>query len=98
MNPLLIYVSIAQSIASALFANRGDPAKVAEWTGYLNLATSLVTRWKAGNDDLETLDDQIKEAIADGGRGLTSEQRAEWRSRADLAVDVAAQWLADHPK
>jgi hypothetical protein len=97
MNPLLIYVSIAQSVASALFANRGDPAKVAEWTGYLNLATSLITRWKQGDTDAQELDDQLKEAVA-ADRGLTAEQRAAWRSRADLAVEVAAQWLVDHPK
>jgi hypothetical protein len=97
MNPLLIYVSIAQSIASALFANRGDPTKVAEWTGYLNLATSLVTRWTAGNTAIKELDDQLKDAVA-ANRGLTPEQRAAWRSRADLAVGEAEQWLADHPK
>jgi hypothetical protein len=97
MNPLLIYVSIAQSIASALFANRGDPAKVAEWTGYLNLATSLATRWTQGNTAMKELDDQLKEAVG-ANRGLTSEQRAAWRARADLAVGEAEQWLADHPK
>jgi hypothetical protein len=96
MNPLLIYVSIAQSIASALFANRGDPAKVAEWTGYLNLANALVSRWTEGNADLQELDNQLREAVAQN-RGLTPEQRASWRSRADLAVEVAQQWLADHP-
>jgi hypothetical protein len=97
MNPLLIYVSIAQSIASALFANRGDPAKVAEWTGYLNLASTLVTRWTHGNSDIQALDDQLKQAVA-AGRGLTPEERAGWRSRADLGVEIAQQWLADHPK
>lgn len=97
MNPLLIYVSIAQSIASALLQNRGDPSKVAEWTGYLSLASSLVTRWTAGNTAIKELDDQLKEAVA-ANRGLTPEQRAAWRSRADLAVGEAEQWLSDHPK
>jgi hypothetical protein len=97
MNVLLLYVSIAQSIANALLQNRGDPTKVAEWTGYLSLATSLVTRWTEGNTDLKVLDEQLKEAVP-LGRGLTPEQRAFWRARADLSVDVAAQWLADHPK
>lgn len=97
MNPLLILVSIAQSIATALAQTPGNSAKVAEFAGYLNLATVLAARFTAGNRDLQSLDDQLKEGIPQG-RGLTPEQRAAWRARDDLATDVAREWLADHPE
>jgi hypothetical protein len=95
MNPLLIIVSIAQTIAQALGQNGGNPAKVAEYAGYLNLAGVLVARWTEGNEDLKLLDEQLKNAVAED-RGLTAEERAAWRSRDDLATDVAREWLEDH--
>lgn len=97
MNPLMLYISIAQSVATALINGRSDPAKVSEWTGYLNLATAIVGGFTQGNVALVELDQQLKEAVA-AGRGLTAEQRSAWRLRDDIATDVAAQWLADHPK
>lgn len=97
MNPLAIIISIAQTVAQALLANKANPGKVAEYTGYLNLASVLAARWTEGNADLKALDDQLKEAVADGNRGLTPEQRAAWRSRDDLATDVAREWLEEHP-
>lgn len=96
MNPLLLVVSIVQTIGNALLANKSDPTKVAEFSGYLNLAGVLAARWTEGNVDLQLLDDQLKVAVAED-RGLTAEQRAAWRSRDDLATDVARDWLADHP-
>jgi hypothetical protein len=95
MNPLMLYISIAQSIATALLNERSDPSKVTEWTGYLNLASALAARAVAGNSALTELDSQLKEAVA-AGRGLTSEQRSAWRHRDDIATEVASQWLADH--
>ena len=95
MNPILTIVSIVQTIASALTANGSNPTKVAEYTGYLNLAGVLVARWTEGNEDLKVLDEQLKEAVA-ADRGLTEEQRAAWRSRDDLATDVAREWLEGH--
>jgi hypothetical protein len=95
MNPLLIIVSIAQTIATALGQNGGNPSKVAEYAGYLNLAGVLVARWTEGNEDLKVLDEQLKEAVA-AGRGLTAEQREAWKARDDLATDVAREWLEDH--
>lgn len=97
MNSLLILVSIAQSVATALSQNPGNSAKVAEYAGYLNLATVLAARLTAGGADLEILDEQLKEAVTHG-RGLTPEQRKGWRDRSDLANDVAREWLADHPE
>lgn len=97
MNPLLLYVSIAQSIANAVLKNKGDSGKVSEWMGYLNLASAIAARFQAGSTDLKVLDDQIKEAVT-AGRGLTIEQRAEWRGRDDIATEVSSKWLADHPK
>jgi hypothetical protein len=97
MNPLMIYLSIAQSVATGLLQGRSDPAKVTEWTGYLSLATALAGLVTAGNDDLSELDSQLKEAVA-AGRGLTPEQRAAWRQRDDIATEVATQWLAEHPE
>lgn len=97
MNPLLIYISIAKSIATALLTGRSNPAKVTEWTGYLNLATAIVSGATQGNVALGELDIQLKEAVA-ANRGLTAEQRAAWRVRDDIATGVAEQWLADHPK
>lgn len=97
MNPLLILVSIAQSVATALAQTPGSSTKVMEFAGYLNLATMLAGRLTAGSADLKVLDDQLKEGIPQG-RGLTPEQRAEWRARDDLATDVAREWLADHPE
>lgn len=97
MNPLFIYASIAQSIATALLQNRSDPAKVSEFTGYLNLATALAGAFMEGNSDLLALDEQLKAAVAEG-RGLTPEQRAEWRKRDDVSTEIARQWLADHPE
>jgi hypothetical protein len=96
MNPILTIVSIVQTIASALTANGSNPTKVAEYSGYLNLAGILVARWTEGNEDLKVLDEQLKEAVADGNRGLTAEQRAAWRSRDDLATDIAQHWLEEH--
>lgn len=95
MNPLLIIVSIAQTIATALGQNGANPSKVAEYAGYLNLAGVLVARWTEGNTDLQLLDEQLKEAVA-AGRGLTAEQREAWKSRDDLATDVAREWLEEH--
>jgi hypothetical protein len=95
MNPLAIVVSIVQTIANALAANGGNPSKVAEYSGYLNLAGVLVARWTEGNVDLELLDQQLKAAVA-AGRGLTDEERAEWLRRDDLATDVARNWLEAH--
>lgn len=97
MNPLLIFVSIAQSIAAALSQNPGSSAKVTEFTGYLNLATALAGRFVAGSTDLKALDDQLKVAVA-AGRGLTADERAAWRERDDIATEVAREWLADHPE
>jgi hypothetical protein len=97
MNPLLILVSIAQSVATALAQNPGSSIKVTEFAGYLNLATVLAARFSAGSQDLKTLDDQLKEGVPQG-RGLTSEQRTAWRERSDLATDVAREWLAEHPE
>lgn len=97
MNALQLYMSIAQSIAGALLAGRSDPGKVAEWTGYLNLATAIVGGATQGDLALAELDQQLKDAVA-AGRGLTPEQRSAWRQRDDIATGVAQQWLADHPK
>lgn len=97
MNPLMIYLSIAQSVATGLLQGRSDPAKVSEWTGYLSLATALAGLVTGGNDDLKELDDQLKEAVA-AGRGLTAEQRTAWRQRDDVSTDMARKWLADHPE
>lgn len=97
MNPLVLYISIAQSIATALLNGRSDPSKVTEWIGYLNLASALAARATAGNAALAELDTQLKEAVA-AGRGLTAEQRSAWRNRDDIATEVASQWLAEHPK
>jgi hypothetical protein len=97
MNPLLLIVSIAQTLAGALLQNRTNPSKVAEYTGYLNLAGALAQRWTEGNTDLQMLDDQLKVAVSEG-RGLTTEERAVWRARDDLATDVARDWLEDHPE
>lgn len=95
MNPLSIIVSIVQTIAGALVANGGNPTKVAEYSGYLNLAGVLVARFTEGNTDLQVLDEQLKAAVAED-RGLTAEERAAWRSRDDLATDLARHWLEDH--
>lgn len=95
MNPLSLIISIAQTVAGALLANKTSPSKVAELTGYLNLAGVLAARWTEGNTDLHLLDDQLKVAVAEG-RGLTTEQRAAWRSRDDLATYVAREWLEEH--
>ncbi len=97
MNPLLILISIAQSIATALAQNPGNSAKVTEFAGYLNLAGMLGARAVAGDADMQALDDQLKEAVP-LGRGLTAEQRATWRARDDLTTEVARTWLAEHPK
>jgi hypothetical protein len=97
MIALQLYMSIAQSVASALLAGRSDPAKVSEWTGYLNLATAIVGGFSKGDTALGELDLQLKEAVA-AGRGLTAEQRAAWRLRDDIATGVAEQWLAEHPE
>jgi hypothetical protein len=97
LTSLQLYMSIAQSIGTGLLAGRSDPKKVAEWTGYLNLATAIVGGATAGEAALSELDLQLKEAVA-ANRGLTSEQRAAWRQRDDIATEVASQWLADHPK
>jgi hypothetical protein len=97
MNTLLIYLSIAQSIATGLLQGRSDSGKVTEWTGYLSLATALAGLALKGNTALSELDTQLKEAVA-AGRGLTAEQRTAWRKRDDIATDVAKQWLADHPE
>lgn len=97
MNPVSIVISILQTLAAAIFANRTDSSKVAEYTGYLNLAGVLAARWHEGNTDLQLLDDQLKQAVSEG-RGLTPEQRAVWRSRDDLATDVAREWLEEHPR
>jgi hypothetical protein len=97
MNPLMIYMSIASSIANAILQNKSNPAKVTEWSGYLNLATALAARWTAGDQDLVLLDDQLKVAVS-AGRGLTDEQRLVWRQRDDIATEVATKWLADHPE
>lgn len=95
MNPILTIVSIMQTIASVLTANSSNPNKVAEYTGYLNLAGVLVARWTEGNEDLKLLDEQLKEAVAND-RGLTSEQREAWKSRDDLATEIAREWLESH--
>lgn len=95
MNPLLIFVSIAKTIAGALVANGANSSKVAEYSGYLNLAGVLAARWTEGDADLRVLDEQLKEAVA-ANRGLTPEQRSAWRSRDDLATDVAREWLEQH--
>lgn len=97
MNPLLILVSIGQSIATALAQNPGNAGHVSEYAGYLNMAAALAARATAGAQDLVTFDAQIKEAVA-AGRGLTTEQRSGWRARSDLATQVARTWLAEHPK
>lgn len=96
MNSLFILVSIAQSVASALLQNKGDPGKIAEWSGYLNLAAALAARVAASNTDLRLLDEQLQAAVA-AGRGLTAAERAVWRARDDIATDVARKWLVDHP-
>lgn len=95
MNPIAIIVSIVQTIANALAANGANPTKVAEYSGYLNLAGVLVARWTEGNEDLKVLDEQLKNAVAED-RGLTAEERAAWRNRDDLATDLARHWLEDH--
>lgn len=95
MNQLLTIVSIMQTIAQALGASGGNAAKVAEYSGYLNLAGVLVARWTEGNQDLQVLDAQLKEAVA-ADRGLTEEQREAWKARDDLATDVAREWLEGH--
>jgi hypothetical protein len=92
----LIFVSIAQSVATALLQSQNS-GNVAEWAGYLNLAASLGARLSAGTEDLQALDDQLRVAVA-AGRGLTAEERAAWRARDDLATEVARRWLLDHPK
>lgn len=97
MNPLLLIVSIVQTVGTALLQNKTNPTKVAEYTGYLNLAGVLAARFTEGNTDLSLLDQQLKAAVAEG-RGLTTEERATWRARDDLATDVARQWLEDHPE
>lgn len=97
MNPISIFISIAQTIAAALLANREHPGKIAEYAGYLNLAGVLADRWTTGNTDLAVLDEQLRHAVADGNRGLTAEQRAAWRERDDLPTDVARVWLEEHP-
>lgn len=96
MNPLALIISILQTVAGAVLQNKGNPSKVAEYTGYLNLAGVLAARWTEGNTDLQVLNDQLKTAVAED-RGLTAEERAAWRSRDDLATDVARDWLAEHP-
>jgi hypothetical protein len=95
MNPILTIVSIVQTIANALAMNGGNPTKVAQYSGYLNLAGVLVARWTEGNEDLKLLDEQLKEAVA-ADRGLTDEQRDAWKARDDLATDVAREWLEAH--
>jgi hypothetical protein len=95
MNPIALIVSIVQTIAGALAANGSNPSKVAEYSGYLNLAGVLVARWTEGNEDLKVLDEQLKEAVA-ANRGLTDEQREAWKARDDLATDVAREWLEAH--
>jgi hypothetical protein len=96
MNTLMIYLSIAQSVATALLQGRADPSKVTEWTGYLSLATALAGAVTSGNQDLAELDRQLTEAVA-ADRGLTVEQRAAWRLRDDISTEVARTWLAEHP-
>ena len=95
MNPLALIISIAQTLAQALLVNKGNPSKVAEYTGYLNLASVLAARFTEGNTDLIVLNDQLKEAVAEN-RGLTDDQRAVWRARDDLATDIAREWLETH--
>ncbi len=95
MNPLTLIISIAQTIAQALLANKANPGRVAEYTGYLNLASVLAARFTEGNTDLIVLNDQLKEAVA-ADRGLTDEQRTAWRARDDLATDIAREWLETH--
>jgi hypothetical protein len=95
MNPILTIVSIVQTIANALAMNGTNPTKVAQYSGYLNLAGVLVARWTEGNEDLKVLDEQLKEAVA-ADRGLTDEQRDAWKARDDLATDVAREWLEAH--
>jgi hypothetical protein len=97
MNTLMIYLNIAQSVATALLQGRGDPNKVTEWTGYLNLATALAGAVASGNRDLAELDRQLTDAVT-AGRGLTPEQRAEWRLRDDISTEIATTWLAEHPE
>ena len=97
MNPLLILVSIAQSVATALSQEPGNSAKVQEFTGYLNLASALAARFVAGSTELQVLDDQLKAAVAEG-RGLTPSERIAWRERDDIATEIAREWLAEHPK
>lgn len=96
MNPLALIISILQTVAGAMWQNKANPSKVAEYTGYLNLAGVLAARWTEGNTDLQVLNDQLKTAVAED-RGLTNEERAAWRSRDDLATEVAQEWLAEHP-
>jgi hypothetical protein len=97
MNQLSMYLSIAQSVATALLQGRGDPDKVTEWTGYLNLATALASAVDGGTASLAQLNSELAEAVA-AGRGLTPEQRAAWRLRDDISTEVAATWLAEHPE
>lgn len=96
MNPLVLYLSIVNSIATALFQNTDKPGKVREFTGYLNLASALAARGLHADTDLAELDRQLKIAVTEH-RGLTPEQRAAWRARSDISADVADQWLKDHP-
>lgn len=97
MESIALFVAIARNIGVALLNPEISGGKTSEWVGYLNLAAFLAERITDTNEDLAALNDQIQRAV-DEGRGLTAEERAEWRRRDDLATDIAERWLADHPE
>lgn len=97
MDAVALFVAIARNIGVALLNPEISGGKTAEWVGYLNLAAFLAERFADAGGELQLLNDQIQEAV-DNNRGLTAEQRAEWRRRDDLATDIAERWLAEHPE
>lgn len=83
MDPLFIFASIARTVAGVLVAPGVTSGATQEWAGYLGLAATLVSGVSGASPELQLLDDQLKEAVA-AGRGLTPEQRAEWKAKSDL--------------
>jgi hypothetical protein len=96
MGSLPFILSIGQYIAQALLNPAISSGKTAEWAGYLNLALYLGQLGSEANEDRKKLNDQIAEAVA-AKRGLTPEQRAEWRGRNDLVDQKMKEWLAANP-
>lgn len=100
METILLLTSIVRNVSLALMnpaISGGQSGKVNEWVGYLNLAAFLAERVTETNTELQALNEQIERAVSEG-RGLTPEERAEWRRRDDIATGVAERWLAEHPE